>query len=190
MRTLKAVIVAVSLTALMGCRNDMYNQPKIKPLAESQFFRDGAGARVLPAHVVAREAKLSNMAWLTGLTNGTYITQLPVPLTPQLLQRGLERYGIYCAVCHGAAGEGNGMIPQRGFPAPPTFHSERLRQAPIGHFFDVMTNGYGVMYPYAARVTPDDRWAIAAYIRALQLSRNASASDLRRDERDQLEGQP
>ena len=165
----------------------MYNQPKVKPLAESQFFRDGASARALPEHVVARETNLSNTAWSTGLTNGVYVTQLPMPLTPQLLQRGRERYDIYCAVCHGAAGEGNGMIPQRGFPAPPTFHSARLRNAPIGHFFDVISNGYGVMYPYGARVTPDDRWAISAYIRALQLSRNTPARDLTDGERKNLE---
>ena len=89
-------------------------------------------------------------------------------LTPQLLARGRERYDIYCAVCHGATGEGNGEIVQRGFPAPPTYHSERLRNAPIGHFYDVITNGYGVMYPYATRVAPNDRWAIAAYIRKVK----------------------
>ncbi len=189
MRVVAGAMVLVLLMTV-GCRNDMYKQPKIKPLAESQFFRDGAGARPLPPHVVPREANLSNMTWLTGLTNDTYVTQLPVPLTPQLLRRGRERYDIYCAVCHGASGGGDGMIPQRGFPAPPTFHSERLRRAPIGHFFAVMTNGYGVMYPYGARVTPDDRWAIAAYIRALQLSRNISTGDLSTNERNRLETQP
>ncbi len=181
-----------ALLALVGtaCRNDMYNQPKLKPLAESQFFRDGAAARSLPANVIPREADLSNTAWTTGLMNGVYITHLPMPLTREVLQRGRERYDIYCAVCHGANGEGNGMIPQRGFPAPPTFHSDRLRNAPIGHFFDVIRNGYGVMYPYGARVSIDDRWAIAAYIRALQLSRSTPARELSSEEQKKLKEQP
>ena len=128
-----------------------------------------------------------NEAPYTGLTNGVLLANLPMQVTPELLQRGRERYDIYCAVCHGATGEGNGEIVQRGFPAPPTYHSERLRNAPIGHFYDVITSGYGVMYSYASRVEPNDRWAIAAYIRALQLSQHASAGDLPPNDQKQLE---
>lgn len=174
-RMFASVALFVALTA---CRNDMYNQPKKKPLAESDFFQDGASARNLPDHVIAREGSPNNLALTMGLTNGVYVTHPPMKVSMELLQRGRERFEIYCAVCHGAAGEGTGMVAQRGFPPPPSFHTDRLRNAPIGHFVDVITNGYGVMYPYAARVSPEDRWAIAAYIRALQLSRDARATDL------------
>jgi len=126
----------------------------------------------------------------TGLTNGILVAQLPVKLTLPLLQRGQERYDIYCAVCHGATGDGQGEVVQRGYPAPPTYHSDRLRNAPIGHFYDVITNGYGVMYSYASRVEPDDRWAIASYIRALQLSQQAPVNDLSPDEKQKLEKYP
>src|SRR5438067_9614077 len=114
------------------------------------------------------------------------VTQLPVSLTPQLLARGRERYDIYCSMCHGRTGNGNGMIVQRGFPVPPSYHIDRLRNAPIGHFYDVITNGYGVMYSYAARVEPADRWAIAAYIRALQLSHDAKFDELPPDDQGAL----
>ncbi|MEO8045388.1 MAG: cytochrome c [Spartobacteria bacterium] len=170
-----------------SCRQDMYNQPKAKTYSASEFFADGTSARPIPAHTVEFHGAPENVAFSTGLTNGVLLANLPMPVTPQLLQRGRERYDIYCAVCHGATGEGNGEVVQRGFPAPPTYHSERLRNAPIGHFFDVITNGYGVMYSYASRVEPNDRWAIAAYIRALQLSRNATAGDIPAEEQKQLE---
>jgi mono/diheme cytochrome c family protein len=169
--------LALFLT-LAACRNDMYNQPKKKALAESDFFQDGASARNLPAHAIAQEDSPNDLALTVGLTNGIYVTRPPMKISLEQLQRGRERFDIYCAVCHGAAGDGTGMVAQRGFPAPPSFHSDRLRNAPIGHFVDVAANGYGAMYPYAARVSPEDRWAIAAYIRALQLSRNARAGDL------------
>jgi mono/diheme cytochrome c family protein len=118
------------------------------------------------------------------------VNELPMPVTTELLARGQERFGIYCAVCHGDDAYGQGMIVQRGFPAPPSFHTDRLRQAPAGHFFDVMTRGYGVMYPYASRVTPADRWAITAYIRALQLSQHAPAAALPADIQVQLQKEP
>ena len=110
-------------------------------------------------------------------------------LTPELLARGRERYDIHCAICHGRTGAGNGEIVRRGFPAPPTYHNDRLRNAPIGHFYNVITNGYGVMYPYASRVEPADRWAIAAYIRALQLSHNARPEDVSPSEQSRLQAQ-
>jgi mono/diheme cytochrome c family protein len=165
----------------------MYNQPKAKTDSATEFFADGTSARPLPPNTVEYRGREKNEAFYTGLTNGVLLAQLPMPVTPELLQRGRERFNIYCAVCHGASGEGHGEIVQRGFPAPPTFHSDRLRNAPVGHFYDVITNGYGVMYSYASRVEPDDRWAIAAYIRALQLSQHAAASYLPPNEQRRLE---
>lgn len=177
------------LLALSGCRQDMYNQPKAKPYAETNFFEDGTSARPLPPGTVAYHQARENEAYHTGLTNGMLVAQLPPPLklNRALLERGRERFEIYCAVCHGLAGEGNGLVVERGFPAPPSFHGERLRAAPLGHFYDVITNGYGVMYSYADRVEPGERWAIAAYLRALQLSRQMKAGELTPNEKEKLE---
>jgi len=179
-----AFVVALLFAA---CRPDMNNQPKAKPLSRSDFFSNGTNARQPPPYTVVRGEPRDNAAFYTGLTNGTYITQLPMKLTPELLNRGRERFDAMCAECHDRTGSGNGMVVQRGFPQPPSFHVDRLRNAPIGHFYDVITNGYGVMYPYATRVTPGDRWAIAAYIRALQLSHDAKPSDIDPAERAKLE---
>jgi mono/diheme cytochrome c family protein len=165
----------------------MANQPKAKPLSPSNFFANGTSARQPPAHAVARGEARDNAALYSGLTNGTYITQLPVELTPELLRRGRERYDAMCAECHDRTGSGNGMVVRRGFPQPPSFQVDRLRNAPIGHFYDVITNGYGVMYSYSTRVEPEDRWAIAAYIRALQLSHHAEPSDVDPADRAKLE---
>ena len=187
----RASFVALLCTAIcVACRNDMYNQPKKKPLAESEFFKDGTSARPIPANTVAREDAREDVAFSTGLVNGVYVTQLPITLTPQLLARGRERFDIHCAVCHRATGDGDGMIVERGFPRPPSFHLNRLRNAPIGYFYDVITNGYGVMYAYASRIEPADRWAIGAYIRALQLSHNAQSGDVPPDEAAKLAAQP
>jgi mono/diheme cytochrome c family protein len=179
-----------SLTA--GCRQDMYNQPRTKPLRPNGFFPNGQSARPLPPHTVSRDAPPMTPEFTGKNPDGTLVNVLPIALKPNeemraFLERGRERFEIFCAVCHDSTGSGNGMIVQRGFPQPPSYHIERLRNAPIGHFFDVITNGYGVMYSYAARV-PDsrDRWAIAAYIRALQLSRNATPNDVPPDQRAQL----
>ena len=186
-RTSVAFLCAIICVA---CRNDMYNQPKKKPLAESEFFKDGTSARPIPANTVAREDAFENGAFSTGLVSGVYVTELPITLTPQLLTRGRERFDIHCAVCHRATGDGDGMIIERGFPRPPSFHLNRLRNAPIGHFYDVITNGYGVMYAYAGRIEPADRWAISAYIRALQLSHNAQPGDAPPDQAVKLQVQP
>lgn len=185
------LFLVVSCGVLSSCRQDMYNQPKTKPLSASDFFSNGTTARPLPAHVVQYQSEAEDDALHTGLTNGLLVASLPPPvkLTSTLLERGRERYDIYCAVCHGLTGEGNGEIVQRGFPVPPTYHSDRLRNAPIGHFYDVITNGYGAMYSYAGRVAPADRWAIATYIRALQLSQHAGLSDLPPGQGKRLEGE-
>lgn len=175
------------LAAFNGCRQDMYNQPKARPLAESDFFSDRQEARPLPPNVVAREEP-PHTPEFTGLNaDGTLVSTLPVAFNRELLMRGRERFEIFCAVCHDRTGRGHGMIVQRGFPKPPSLHDPRLREAPIGHFYDVITHGYGAMYSYASRVEPHDRWAIAAYIRALQLSRSGTVNDVPDSERAALE---
>jgi len=185
---LRALFVALVLAGVTGCRPDMFNQPRYKTYSENHFFHDGASARPLPIHTVARGHAELDTEYFTGLTDeGKLVETLPQPITKATLQRGRERFDIYCAVCHGRTGEGNGMIVQRGFPAPPSYHTQRLRAAPVGHFYDVITNGYGVMYSYAARVDPDDRWAIAAYIRALQLAQNGTLDDVPESERTTLQ---
>jgi mono/diheme cytochrome c family protein len=181
-----AILFAIALL-LAACRPDMANQPKAKPLSESDFFSNQSNARPIPPHTVEHGGARENAVFYTGLTNGSYVTQLPVTLTPELLARGRERFDAMCAECHDRTGSGNGMVVQRGFPQPPSYHVPRLRNAAIGHFVDVITNGYGVMYSYATRVEPEDRWAIAAYIRALQLSHNMQASDLTSAEQHKLE---
>ena len=187
-RALPLILTALAFTS--GCRRDMMNEPRAKTFSESDFFKDGTNARPLPLHAVARENVAESEAFSTGLRNGVYVTQLPMELTPELLGRGRERFDAFCSECHGRLGDGQGAVVQRGFPLPPSYHLERLRNAPLGHFFDVMTNGYGAMASYATQVEPRDRWAIAAYIRALQLSQNAKSADLPADARDKLEDAP
>ena len=185
---IKFLFLLLFVLCTAGCRRDMFQQPYEKPLARSDFFQDNQMAsRPLPPHTIARGHLQEDEAFYTGKVGDKLVTTLPFPVTREILLRGQERFNIYCSPCHGRTGEGNGMIPQRGFPVPPSYHIDRLRQAPVGHFFDVITHGYGVMYPYAARVEPADRWAIAAYIRVLQLSEDAKISDVPEDQRAQLE---
>jgi hypothetical protein len=172
----------------IGCRRDMFQQPSERPLERSDFFRDNRMAsRPLPAHTIARGHLEEDEAFYTGKVGTNLVTTFPYPVTREVLLRGQERFDIYCAPCHGRTGEGSGMIPQRGYPAPPSYHIDRLREAPVGHFVDVITQGYGIMYSYGARVEPADRWAIAAYIRALQLSRDAKVSDVPGQQQAELE---
>jgi len=175
---------AVTLSA---CRQDMHNQPKYKPYRESSFFEDQRDMRPRLPGTVARGHLDADPLLYTGKVDGKLADQLPVPLTAALLDRGQERYDIYCSPCHDRAGTGEGMIVQRGYRRPSSFHIERLRQSPIGYFFDVSTNGFGVMPAYAAQVPTEDRWAIAAYIRALQLSQGATLADVPAAERPGLE---
>jgi cbb3-type cytochrome c oxidase subunit III len=162
-----------------ACRQDMFNQPKVKPLARSDFFEDGMSARPPIDGTVARGELRADRVFYTGIgPDGTFVPALPVPLTRALLLRGRERFDIFCSPCHSRVGDGRGMIVERGFKEPPSFHIDRLRAQPIGYFFDVMTSGFGQMSDYAAQVPASDRWAIAAYIRALQLSQHAPLSDV------------
>jgi len=179
-------MIFLGLIVLAGC-NDMDQQPKFKPLDPSPFFSDGRSARPPVADTVAQGDLRTDSLLYTGKIKGRDADIFPFPITADVLARGRERYDIYCSVCHGRVGDGQGMIVKRGFPAPPSYHIDRLRQAPVGHFFDVMTNGYGVMYSYNDRVSVKDRWAIIAYIRALQLSQNAALADVPADERAKLE---
>jgi mono/diheme cytochrome c family protein len=174
---LRMSVAVLCLGLLTACRPDMFNQPKSKPLAGSDFFPDHAPSRALPPHTVARGQLQEDTVYFTGRIGTNLVETLPLPVTRALLERGQARFNIYCAVCHGLTGEGNGIVVQRGFPPPPSYHIDRLRAAPVGHFYDVMTRGYGIMFSYAARVEPADRWAIAGYIRALQLSRHATLAE-------------
>ncbi len=161
-------------------------QPKYKPLEPSAFFDDDRSARPAIPDTVARGHLRTDELLYTGRLNGALADSFPFPVTRKDLERGRERYNIYCTPCHGLSGDGQGMIVARGFPAPPSYHIDRLRKAPAGHFFDVMTNGYGRMFSYASRVNPEDRWRIAAYIRALQLSQWAPIEDVPESARKQL----
>ena len=178
-------IATISL-GLTGCRQDMHDQPKYKYLRPTEFFPDGRSARPLLENTVARGHLEEDTVFYTGMVNGQPTTDIPIEVTREVIDRGQERFNIYCSPCHGQLGNGLGMIVQRGFKQPPSYHSDRLRQAPIGHFFDVMTNGYGAMWKYAQQVEPRDRWAIAAYIRVLQASQNANINDLSAQDREKL----
>ena len=166
------------LVAASGCRQNMHNQHKVKTLGPSTFFADGQGARPIPAHTVARGDLREGFAY-TGLgADNKPVAEMPFPVTREVLLRGQERFNIYCSPCHGRLGNAQGMIPQRGFKPPTSYHIERLRTAPVGYFFNVMTEGYGVMPTYAPQIPVADRWAIAAWIRVLQYSQNAKLAEL------------
>lgn len=171
--------------------NAMVDQPYKRPLESSQFFPDNSSARPVVPGTIPNNFDVENQWFYTGkMSDGQYVNGYPFPVTMDVLKRGQERYDIYCSPCHGFSGYGDGMIVQRGFTHPPSYHTERLRQAPPGLFVDVITNGYGQMFSYAYRVEPADRWAIAAYIRALQLSQQASLDDVPASERQNLDGTP
>ena len=182
-----AVALAVLFPVVSGCRNDMHDQPKYKPLAASSLFKDGRAARPLVPGTVARGHLDEDAALVTGRTDAGYADTLPFPLTAKVLERGRERFNIYCSPCHDRVGGGGGMIVQRGYKRPSSFHVERLRGIPVGYFFEVATHGFGAMPSYATQVPARDRWAIAAYIRALQLSQHAALTDVPAGERGSLE---
>jgi hypothetical protein len=164
---------AACLLVLGGCQQDMAHQPKYRPLAPSTFFEDGRSERPPVENTVERGALADDDLNIPKDSNA-----FPLPVTQQLLERGQERYKIFCSPCHGLQGDGHGMVAIRGMKHPPSFHQDRLRQSPVGYFYDVITHGFGAMYDYSAQIPQRDRWAIIAYVRALQLSRNAPAADL------------
>ena len=179
-------VIAFAAAALSGCRQDMHNTPTAQPLRESLFVKNASTARPLVEGTVARGTLQDDAVFFTGKDGAVAVDALPFPLTADVLDRGEQRYNIYCSPCHGLAGNGDGMIVQRGFRQPPSYHIDRLRKAPLGYYYDVMTNGFGAMPDYRAQVTPRDRWAIAAYVRALQLSQHAPAAEFPQDEREKL----
>jgi hypothetical protein len=180
-----ALAFLLSGIGMAGCgyslRQDMANQPRQNPLSPSSVFPDGRSERPLNENTVAR-GEVANDAFLVPKDSNAF----PLPLTPKLLERGQERFGIFCSPCHGLQGDGQGMVAMRGMKHPPSFHQERLRQEPNGYIYDVVSNGFGAMYGYSAQIPPQDRWAIIAYVRALQLSRNAHVADLPPDLRQKL----
>jgi mono/diheme cytochrome c family protein len=175
---------------LAGCRQDMHDTPRYEALEESDFFADKRAMRPLPEGTVARGMLRDDDAYYTGKVDGEVVAELPaaVVVDKALLDRGQSRFDIYCTPCHSALGDGNGTIVQRGYKRPTSLHDARLKAAPIGYFYDVITNGFGQMPDYAAQVAPPDRWAIAAYIRALQLSQGATVDDVPADQRGTLDG--
>ena len=193
---MKNTVARVFLFCLLGlsltsCTNDMKDQPKFEAYEKTSFFPDGRSQRPLIDGVVARGQLNEDEVFYTGKKDGKLVSENPVPVTKELLERGRERFNIYCIVCHGAVGAGDGIVIRRGFkPVPPSFHTDKLKQIEDGHFFDVITHGFGVMQDYAMQVSPADRWAITAYIRALQLSQNAKVSDLNEADKKKLTEKP
>lgn len=186
-RALLGLALTGCLLTTAGCRQNMHNQNKIEPFEASNFFDDGQSARPLPAHTVAR-GDLREGSLYTGLDAANKpVAQMPMPVTREMLTRGQERFNIYCSPCHGRLGDGRGMIVRRGYKQPTSFHDPRLRSSPVGYFFSVMTEGFGVMPSYAPQVPVQDRWAIASYVRALQYSQNARLAELPPDVRQRVE---
>ena len=164
----------------------MHQAPRYDPLEASTFFTNGASGRLPVANTVARGQLNEDRHLYEGVVDGRPADTFPFPITPAVMARGQERFNVFCSPCHGRTGEGNGMIVQRGFRQPPSYHQDRLRNAPVGYFFDVMTHGFGAMQDYSAQVPVADRWAIAAYIRALQLSQRATVDEVPADRRADL----
>lgn len=193
-RSSKRLCLWIALPAIglfaSGCHTDMWQQPKYQNPMQmekdgARVFSDGMVSRPLVKGTVARDHLREDDAFFTGFENGKLVTEFPIPITKEVLLRGQDRFTIYCVPCHGQLGNGKGMIAQRGFELRRpvgNYHTDRLRKMPIGHFYDVITNGYGAMFSYASRVEPQDRWAIAAYIRVLQYTQNSRVSDLTPEE--------
>lgn len=179
-----SLVVVLSLSA---CQQKMANQPRYDPLEASDFFEDGMAARPRIEGTVARGDLVGDPFLATGKINGQVADGYPFAITAEVIDRGQTRYDIFCSECHGRVGDGNGMIPARGYRRPPSFHTEQLRNQTTGHFFDVMTNGFGAMPPYGTMISTRDRWAIVAYIRALQLSQHATVADVPAGDRAKLD---
>lgn len=187
MRTLSLMAMLVALLFTAACRQDMQDQPKYKPLGASRFFADGRDARPIPAGTIARDELNDNDPLHTGQENGAFLDTIPISIDSRLLHRGRDRFDIYCSPCHGRTGDGNGMVAERGVKIPANLHTDRLRSVPPGYIYQVIKNGYGAMGDYGDQVPVNDRWAIVAYVRALQLSRNATVNDVPADDRAQLQ---
>jgi len=171
---------------ISACRQDMHDQPKYQPLEASDFFADGRASRQLVPGTVARGYLNEDAHLYTGKSGNQFVDTFPFPVTLAVLRRGQERFNIFCTPCHGRLGNGEGMVVRRGFRHPPSFHIERLRKAPVGYYFDVISKGFGAMQDYAAQVPVRDRWAIVAYVRALQFSQHTPLAELPAEERNKL----
>jgi mono/diheme cytochrome c family protein len=182
-------VIALILTTT-ACRQDMHDQPKYQPLERSSFFEDGRASRPLLPGVIARGQLRDDEQLYTGKSGQDPVTKFPFPITAQILERGRQRYDIYCSPCHDRIGTGLGMVVRRGLRQPPSYHIDRLRAAPVGYFYDVISNGFGAMSDYAAQIEPADRWAVVAYIRVLQRSQHATLADVPHDQRAALGGLP
>ena len=185
-----ALLPLALLIPLTACRQDMQDQPRYKPLAASDFFSDHRSARPEVDGTVARGHLRLDEARYTGKIAGEDIDQFPIPIARADIERGQNRFNVYCSPCHGRLGDGNGMVVLRGYRQAATFYESKLLKSPVGHFFDVITNGFGAMPSYASRVQPDDRWRVIAYIRALQLSESAKINDIPPDKRQNLPVEP
>ena len=186
MRAVVALIAALVLLTACGCVQKMADQPRVDTLEGSHFFADGLGAREQVAGTIAQGQAWETTPTNTGKQDGQPVKDIPLDVDGALLARGRERFGIFCSHCHGPDGYGNGMVVQRGFPQPPSYHIDRLRNAPAGHFFLVISDGIGRMPSFRARIEPSDRWAIVAYIRALQLSQHAEVGNLPEEDKQAL----
>ncbi len=187
MKRLSLALLALCAAPLLsGCRQDMHDQPRLKPFGKSAFFADQRASRPLIAGTVARGRLFEDQHLHMGKVDGADAAAFPMPITKEVLARGRDRYSIFCLPCHGTVGDGDGMIVQRGLKRPPSFHIDRLREAAPGYMFGVITNGFGVMYDYSDRLRPEDRWAVVAYVRALQQSQNATIDDVPAPERERL----
>jgi len=176
-----------AVAVLAGCRQDMHNQPKYRAYSYSSFWSDSRSMRPKVDHTIARGQLKIDSALHRGRAGDQFVNDIPYKLTHEFVARGQQRFNIYCTPCHGGAGDGEGIVAQRGFKHPPTYHQDRLRNQPVGYIFDVITNGYGSMISYASRIPARDRWAIVAYVRALQLSQNANVSDVPEADRPKLD---
>ena len=182
-----AGLAAFAVIVGSGCRQDMHDQPKYVPLRGSTFFNDARSARPLVEGTVARGHLRDDELLYTGKTNGDDAAVFPFRVDARVMARGQERFDVFCSPCHGRTGQGDGMVVLRGYRRPPSIHQDRLRSAPVGHFFDVITNGFGAMPDYSSQIKAEDRWAIIAYLRALQLSGHATMADVPPAERDKIQ---
>jgi mono/diheme cytochrome c family protein len=186
-RLRRGAVLFLLAAAVTACRQDMHDQPKDKPFRESTFFDDKRSARPFVSGTVARGALREDEVFFTGKVGRDFVTEIPVKVTAELLERGKTEFQVFCSPCHGRTGRGDGMVVQRGFKKPPSYHTDQLRQMPVGYFYDVITNGFGAMSDYAAQVPPEDRWAIAAYVRTLQYSQYAPVADVPAERRPDLD---
>ncbi len=180
------ISLTVAVVGLTACQRNMDEQPKFLPDQQNFYFPKELTDRKPVEHTVPRGPLNDGSAFYTGKAGDTLVADFPVPVSAELIARGQDQFEINCSICHGRDGYGRGMIVERGFPAPPSFHSDRLRAAPVGHFFEVITDGFGVMYPFGSRIAPADRWAIISYIRALQFGQHAPCDQLEPQDQEQL----